>query len=73
MNRNSQYVNQVNVHIGEMVRLTFNEVMPQHNNEIEPVATFSMHLEFLKVLNKTISGALSEHEANIANVAKGMN
>ena len=73
MNINSQYVNQVNVHISEMVRLTFNEQMPQNNNEIQHVVTICMHFEFLKLTRDTISKALAEHEGTLANVAKGMN
>ena len=49
--KNSQYVNQMAVSIGEVARLTFNEVMPP-NDEIEHVITLSTNIEFLKVIHK---------------------
>lgn len=72
MTKNSQYINQVNVNIGEMARLTFNEVV---NDEIIPVTVLSMHVEFLKVLHATIGQTLDNYADTIKNMQsnKGMN
>lgn len=67
MNKNSQYINQVNVNIGEMARLTFNEVIPP-DNEIISVITLSMHVEFLKVLHSTIGETLNNYADTIKNI-----
>jgi hypothetical protein len=71
--RNSQYVNEVNVSVSEMVRLVFSEVMPQHNNGTLHVATICMHLEFLKEMSRVINKALDDYKALNVDVAKGMN
>ncbi len=68
--KNSQYINQMNVNISEMVRLTFNEQMPQNNNEIQHIITLSMHFEFLKEMHRTIGDTLNSHMEMIANMSK---
>ncbi len=70
MNKNSQYINQVNVNISEMARLTFNEVV---NDETIQVVALSMHVEFLKVMLQAIGGALDNHSQNIASIKSDRN
>ena len=65
--KNSQYINQVNVNIGEVARLTFNEVTPP-DNEIIQVITLSMHVEFLKVLHQAIGDTLNNYAEGIKNM-----
>ncbi len=60
----------MNVNISEMVRLTFNEHMPQNNNEIQHVVTISMQFEFLKEIHRTIGDTLANHMEMIANISK---
>lgn len=72
--KNSQYVNQMAVSIGEVARLTFNEVMPP-NDEIEHVITLSTNIEFLKVIYSTIGQTLNQYAETIKNINsnKGVN
>jgi hypothetical protein len=72
--KNSQYVNQLNVNVGEVARLTFNEVQSE-GAEIIPVITLSMHVEFLKVVYSTIGDTLNKYADSIANMQsnKGVN
>ena len=67
MNKNSQYANHFNINISEMARLIFSEQLPQSNNEIEHVATVSIHVGFLKEVHRTIGEAIAGHEELIRN------
>lgn len=69
--KNSQYINQVNISINEMVRLTCNE--EQHNGEKVNVIVLSMHVEFLKELGRVINKALDDYKALNVDAGKGMN
>ena len=68
--KNSQYINQVNVNLGEMARLTFNEVV---NDETIQVVALSMHVEFLKALHTTIGQSLDNYAQNVANIKSDRN
>lgn len=68
--KNSLYVNSMNINISEMARLTFQEQMPQHNNNLEHVVTICCHVEFLKELHSVIGKTLFDHAENIANIDK---
>ena len=72
--KNSQYTNQMNISIGEVARLIFNEVNPS-NNEVEHIITLSANIEFLKVVHSTIGETLSKYAENVANMHsnKGVN
>lgn len=61
----SEYFNQVNCNISEVVRLTFNEVMPGEDSANE-IIVLCCHYEFLKALRDTISETISQHEKYIA-------
>lgn len=71
--KNSQYVNSCNVNLSETARLTFQEHMPQHNNEVAHVVTLSMHIEFLKHLHDIIGNTLADHAETVAKVSKSAN
>ena len=71
MNKNSQYANHFNINISEMARLIFSEQLPQNNNEIEHVATISIHVGFLKEIHRTIGEAIAGHEELIRNQVIG--
>lgn len=66
--KNSQYTNQINVSIGEMVRLSFNEVLPPPNEEVIQIIVLSMNIEFLKVLHDVIGRTLNDYADNIKNI-----
>jgi hypothetical protein len=68
--KNSQYINQMDISLSEVARLTFNEISPP-NNPVEHVITLCMNIEFLKVMHKTIGDTLEEHTRSIANIVAG--
>lgn len=70
---NSQYSNQLDINISEMVRLIFNEQMPHHRGEIAHVVTVSLHIEFLKEVHKIIGQALYDYSNANMQSNKGMN
>lgn len=57
----SEYFNQVNCNISEVVRLTFNEVMPGEDSA-STIIVLCCHYEFLKALRDTISETINQHE-----------
>ena len=54
-----------------MARLIFAEQLPQNNNEIEHVATISIHVGFLKEVHRTIGEAIAGHEELMRNQGRG--
>ena len=63
----SEYFNQVNCNISEVVRLTFNEVMPgDSEDDVSTIIVLCCHYEFLKALRDTISETISQHEKIMA-------
>ena len=59
----SQYTNQANVGINDMLRLTFRETID--GNSFDDIITLAMHIEFAKIMCNTVMDAITRHEKNI--------
>lgn len=62
--KNSQYVNQANVSVSDLIRIICNEVL-NGGAEVIPVTILSMHVEFAKVFVKTIQQTIDQYEESI--------
>jgi hypothetical protein len=60
----SDYANQLNIQIAEVVRLTFNDMSPQ--GELLDSHLIVVHYDFLKAMSNTINQAMSDHEKTLA-------
>jgi hypothetical protein len=63
----SQYINQMNCNIAEIVRLQFNEVIQDDQPPIFSTI-ICMHYEFLKAVYDTIGKTIEQHEEQLKNV-----
>jgi len=59
----SQYTNQANVNINDMLRLTFRDTSDGSN--FEDIVTLAMHIEFAKIMCNTVMDAIVRHEKNV--------
>jgi hypothetical protein len=60
----SDYANQLNIQIAEIVRLTFNDMSPQ--GELLDSIQIVIHADFLKAMSDTITQAMSDHAVMLA-------
>lgn len=70
--KNSQYVNQVDVSINDLLRLKFSEVVPigSDKHEIVEIIMISMQAFAAKNMAELIINAINEHEKNVAQHSK---
>lgn len=69
--KNSQYSNQVNVSINDIMRLQFNEVTL--NNETQEIIVISMIPEAAEALANVIIKTLEQHRKNIEGQKQTLN
>lgn len=69
--KNSQYSNQVNVSINDIMRLQFNEVTL--NNETQEIIVISMIPEAAEALANVIIKTLEQHRKNIEGQKQKLN
>ena len=62
----SDYANQLNIKLAEVVRLTFNDIVHFDHEEIRGSIEIVICYDFLKVIRDTISKVIIEHEENLA-------
>lgn len=60
----SDYANQLNIQIAEVVRLTFNDMSPQ--GELLDSFQIVTHIDFLKAMSDMIIQAMSDHSQMLA-------
>lgn len=72
--KNSQYANQFNININELVRLTFNEIVPLSETEVinNEITTISMHVEAAEVLANFMLQTINDHKEKQKQALKKM-
>jgi hypothetical protein len=60
----SDYANQLNIQIAEVVRLTFNDMSPQ--GELLSSIQIVVHCDFIKTVSEMIAKTVKDHEEALA-------
>lgn len=61
--KNSQYVNQMNVNINDMVRIEFNDIPDGHNSN--HVITICAHVDAAEMMAKAILETVERHRRTV--------